>query len=172
MKRILVYISVFFLMTNAALGQERYHVKGAKCSFVLPETWQRVFQDANKSGSVRFAITLFTDKTSLVHLTLPPLTAYRQTYNIYIGGSYYESMSEADEEARLIRETQGEEKEKALNKSIKKLMKDRVGLPDGWMRAELVNADYYYEPDIHASFETIEMYRKKFGTVLRMVVVF
>ena len=50
-------------MTNAALGQERYRVEKANCSFILPETWELVSEEVDDAGKGTLIVTLFIDKT-------------------------------------------------------------------------------------------------------------
>lgn len=70
MKHIVIYIITFFLVTNVAIGQDRYRIEKANCSFILPETWELVSEEVNDAGKGTLIVTLFIDKMLLNRMTI------------------------------------------------------------------------------------------------------
>lgn len=161
MKRILVYISVFFLMTNAALGQERYRVEKANCSFEIPESWELISEEGDlKEGTI--IQHFFIDSNIATRAT----SSYGHEYNIKITNEVSPNRIEKKSEARLISRTTEPKKQELLDKSVEFLLKKWRELPGNWDGAKLVDADCYYDVDKHAYYGTTELHKVDVGTMI------
>ncbi len=168
MKHIVIYIIAFFLMTNTALGQGRYRIEKANCSFILPETWEFVSERVSNPSKSTLIITLFIDKTIP---TRKPFILSGHEYNVYIENMISPKRPEAKTEKRFL-SIMADEKQEVLDGRIEFMFKQGYGIPKKWKGADFIDADLYYDQDRHVKIETIEMYKANVGRLTSVTAIF
>lgn len=163
MKLSVIYIITFFLMTNAALGQERYQNEVMNFSFTLPEGWEQTptkkltdyYLFLINSRSETHAVEVFSLKTNN-RLKTPYI--YLEAFPV--------KKSDIEREKAFLVENSQERTDKFLKRRVTWLQDGTNSVIESWKGAELIEADSYYDKDKHMHVKTIELYNKRAGNIV------
>lgn len=168
MSRVTAIVITCLLATPGfAQRESRYHSSEWHFSFLLPEGWEYITEDALPS---EYRKTLRNQAKSKALAVCQRIGAeYFTTPYILVLVRSLEEMSEVEVEKFF-----GDDREFLLDnleRMIDLIQKGKsLRMLESWKGAERIGAEVDYHPDKHASFETVELYHQSLGRIIAVTV--